>query len=132
MSFHSELEQLTRAAGGWLLTSGLRIVLILIGALILRRALTGLAQRIRHAMATDGSVTEHEKRLSTLMSLLQTAIGLGVFVVAATMILRECGVTIGPILASAGIAGLAIGFGAQNLVRDVVAGFFMLLENQYR
>jgi len=51
---------------------------------------------------------------------------------AALVVLRELGVEIGPILASAGVAGLAIGFGAQNLVRDVISGFFMILENQVR
>ncbi len=54
------------------------------------------------------------------------------FVTASMMILRELGVTIGPILASAGIAGIAIGFGAQNLVRDVISGFFIILEDQIR
>jgi len=51
---------------------------------------------------------------------------------AALVVLRELGVEIGPILASAGVAGLAIGFGAQNLVRDVISGFFLILENQVR
>lgn len=132
MNLNRELERLGETALDWLLTSGLRILLILIGAVLLRRALNGLARRIRHTLPTRGTVSEHEKRVATLISLAQTAIGLSVLVVAASMILGEFGMTIGPILASAGIAGLAIGFGAQNLVRDVVSGFFMLLENQYR
>ena len=132
MNLNRELERLGETALDWLLTSGLRILLILIGAVLLRRALNGLARRIRHTLPARGTVSEHEKRVATLISLAQTAIGLSVLVVAASMILGEFGMTIGPILASAGIAGLAIGFGAQNLVRDVVSGFFMLLENQYR
>jgi small conductance mechanosensitive channel len=132
MNWNRELERLAQLALGWLVTSGFRILLVLIGAILLRRTLNGLARRVRHALPARGTVTEHEKRVGTLISLLQTVITLSVLLVAASMILREFGVTIGPILASAGIAGLAIGFGAQNLVRDVVSGFFMLLENQYR
>jgi small conductance mechanosensitive channel len=131
MDFQRELEMLTRTIADWLFTSGLRIVFILIGALVIRRILNGLARRIRHAVPGDGTATEQEKRLATLLGLLETAIGLGVWVTAWIMILHELRIPIGPVLASAGIAGLAIGFGAQNLVRDVVAGFFMLLENQY-
>jgi small conductance mechanosensitive channel len=55
-----------------------------------------------------------------------------VWLIAGLIVLRELGVEIGPILASAGIVGLAVGFGAQNLVRDVISGFFMIMENQVR
>lgn len=132
MTLRGELDELTRALVEWLLTSGLRILFILIGAFVLRRALNGLIQRIRHAHPARGPISEHEKRMATIMSLLRTAITFGVLLIAASMVMREFGMAIGPILASAGIVGLAIGFGAQNLVRDVVSGFFMLLENQYR
>ena len=73
-----------------------------------------------------------EKRVKTLTGLLGTICLTLVWVVATVMSLDQIGLDITPILASAGIAGLAVGFGAQNLVRDVINGFFMILENQVR
>jgi len=73
-----------------------------------------------------------EKRVKTLIGLLKTICLTLVWVVAVVMSLDQIGLDITPILASAGIAGLAVGFGAQNLVRDVINGFFMILENQVR
>src|SRR5690606_24333641 len=60
------------------------------------------------------------------------AMKLTIGIVVVLILLREVGVDIGPILAGAGILGLAVGFGAQNLVRDVISGFFFILENQVR
>jgi small conductance mechanosensitive channel len=108
-----------------------RVLLILACTLIVRRLLHAVADRYRRRIETNG-LTEEEKRLATLMSLAKTAISLLVLFIGIAMILDEVGVSIGPLLASAGVLGLAVGFGAQNLVRDVMSGFFMLLENQYR
>ena len=71
------------------------------------------------------------QRARTIGSVLRSASSFVVGAVAVAMILSEFGVALGPILASAGIVGLAIGFGAQNLVRDFLSGMFMLLEDQY-
>lgn len=80
----------------------------------------------------DNTRLAAEKRVKTLIGLLLT-IGLTlVWVVAVVMGLDQIGLDITPIIASAGIVGLAVGFGAQNLVRDVINGFFMILENQVR
>jgi small conductance mechanosensitive channel len=68
-------------------------------------------------------------RLRTLLPLIRTTLGITVAVVAGLMILSEIGVNIGPLLASAGIVGVAIGFGSQKLVQDVITGVFLLLEN---
>ena len=78
------------------------------------------------------AATEQQKRVETLFRLVRQAIIIVVCVVVGLVILRELGVDIAPILASAGIVGLAVGFGAQNLVRDVISGFFMILEDQIR
>jgi moderate conductance mechanosensitive channel len=59
-------------------------------------------------------------------------IGVVVWLVGAMMILSEIGVNIGPLIAAAGIAGVALGFGGQYLIRDVIAGLFIIVENQYR
>jgi small-conductance mechanosensitive channel len=77
----------------------------------------------REAQATRSA------RLRTLLPLIRTTLGITVAVVAGLMILSEIGVNIGPLLASAGIVGVAIGFGSQKLVQDVITGVFLLLEN---
>ena len=76
--------------------------------------------------------TETEKRVNTLMGILH---GLGrvvIWTLFLMILLNKLGINIGPLLAGAGILGLAIGFGAQELVRDMITGFFILLENQIR
>jgi len=116
----------------WFQTSGIRILVILLGAIVVRAVLRRIAAGAKRKMAADGVITEEEKRLATVIGLTQRGITVLVSILALAMILDEVGVPIGPLLASAGVAGLAIGFGAQNLVRDVVSGFFILVENQYR
>jgi small-conductance mechanosensitive channel len=71
------------------------------------------------------------QRARTIGSVLRSMSSALVLVIAAVMVLAEFGVALGPILASAGIVGVAVGFGAQNLVRDFLSGMFMLLEDQY-
>lgn len=75
---------------------------------------------------------EAEKRIHTLTGIIRGLIKIVIWIVYLMIILKKFGVDIGPILASAGILGLAIGFGAQELVRDFISGFFILLENQVR
>jgi small-conductance mechanosensitive channel len=91
-----------------------------------------LIGRLERRMATkfeQGSTGQ--KRAHTLTGILRSVILVIVWITAAVMILQELGVPVAPLLATAGIVGIAIGFGAQTLVRDVLAGFFILLENQY-
>ena len=114
-----------------------RILLVLVAAWILiavlRVALTRLQNTLLERGQAEGEVPdESSKRIGTLVRLLRQAIVILVWVIAVLVVLREMGVEIAPILASAGVVGLAVGFGAQNLVRDVISGFFMILENQVR
>ncbi len=114
--------------------SALRIAAILIGAYILFRVIgimSGRLTRIAHKSGEGLNRREREKRAQTLAGIIRAASTIVIFLVAALMILRELGYNITPLLTGAGIAGLAFGFGAQNLVRDVITGFFILLENQY-
>lgn len=113
------------------------ILLALIAAwaamIVARQLLTKLeAQLIRKGEATGEPPSESAKRVETLVRLLRQAIFLSLWVVMILVILKELGVDIAPILAGAGVVGLAVGFGAQNLVRDIIAGFFFILENQVR
>ncbi|MFC1617046.1 mechanosensitive ion channel family protein [Candidatus Margulisiibacteriota bacterium] len=76
--------------------------------------------------------SEIEKRINTLISILASTIKVVIYIVAIMLLLKQLGIDIAPLLAGAGIIGLAIGFGAQELVRDIISGFFILLENQIR
>lgn len=118
-------------------TSALRIGLILIAGYVcarfLRLGLTHLqATLVRAGERTETVPGQAQKRVTTLIGLLRT-IGLvllwGVVLVIA---LDQVGLDVTPILAGAGIVGLAVGFGAQNIVRDLISGFFMVLEDQVR
>jgi small conductance mechanosensitive channel len=115
----------------WLRTSGLRLVVIAGLTILLVRLLAALTGRIARLARSDSPLSELEKRARTLAGLLKTVGTTIILVVALLMGLREIGFDITPLLAGAGVAGLAIGFGAQSLIKDVIAGFFILLEDQF-
>lgn len=117
--------------------ASLRILLILILVWIFLAVMRKLLHRLEKALIdkahAEGEVPgEAAKRAETLVRLLRQGVIIVVWVIAFLLILRQLGVDIGPVLASAGIVGVAVGFGAQHLVRDVISGFFMILENQVR
>lgn len=115
----------------WAVEHGLRIVIIIVFSWLLTKALMIAVSRFEKRFEA-GASSEKEKRIKTLGGIISTAFRAAVYTVAAIMIIAECGIAIGPLLAGAGIAGLAIGFGAQSLVKDVISGFFMILEDQIR
>jgi small conductance mechanosensitive channel len=133
-----------------LLAKPLRIVLIVVLALLARyllhRFITRLALRTaegavperlrRRALAAQPALDlppseRRRQRAETMGSVLRSIVSFAVFTVAALMVLSELGLDVAPLIASAGIAGIALGFGAQNLVKDFLTGVFMLLEDQY-
>ena len=116
----------------WLATSGLRIVLITLLAGVAARILKGLSRHLRHLLAGSEQDIEREKRADTVAGIVRTIGGIVILVGATMMILNEIGLNIGPLVATAGIGGLAIGFGAQTLVKDVITGFFLLMEDEIR
>ncbi len=119
------------------MNAGVRIFFILtiayIGIRFLKMGLTRLETLlIKHRAQEEPHSEATSKRIKTLIGLIQT-IGLAtIWIIASIMALDQMGLDITPILAGAGIIGLAIGFGAQNLVRDMINGFFIILENQIR
>jgi small conductance mechanosensitive channel len=121
-----------------LFAHAVRIVAILLGAYVLNRILKALFPKVhssitqRMAAYRGGVDPEMEKRATTLSRIARKTIALIIWIVAIMMALNEAGFDVTPILAGAGVAGVAIGFGAQNLVRDIIAGCFILLENQIR
>jgi len=110
----------------------LRIGLILGAALGLLRAIRVLVPRIREHLANRQESIEDAKRIQTIMRVAHYLLSLTTLGVAALLVMSEIGISLAPILGAAGIVGIALGFGAQTLVKDYVSGFLLLIENQIR
>jgi small conductance mechanosensitive channel len=118
----------------WSLTHGVNIVIIVIVAFIVLRASSLAIDEFQFKLAKRHTTAdlEWQRRSTTLGVILTSTVNVTVGFVAILMLLRELTIDVLPILTGAGIFGLAIGFGAQNLVRDVISGFFLILEDQVR
>jgi len=122
--------------GGWLLAHGVPI-LIIIGLsylfyMIVKALAPPILERLVKARGTGRRArSEHAKRAKTLSSVVIQATAIFIAVIALFMILSEVGVDITPLLAGAGVAGIAIGFAAQNFIRDLIGGFLIIFENQF-
>jgi small conductance mechanosensitive channel len=116
----------------WLTTSGLRVVLISVVMLVLLAVIRRLTGKLR--LLYEGRLPDpaEVKRADTLTHVVRDVARVVVTTVGSMMILSEVGVDLKPLLAAAGLGGLAIGFGAQSLVKDVISGFFILLEDSIR
>ena len=123
-----------RTLADWMFGHGLRVVLISVLAYALIRTITLLIRRFEHEinLGTGLDALERAKRAKTLGSVIRNFATALVTAVAVLMVLRELDLDIAPVLASAGVLGLAVGFGAQTLVRDIISGFFLILEDQIR
>jgi small-conductance mechanosensitive channel len=121
----------------WIAGSPLRIIAVLAGAIIAQWVGHRAIHRAVNRLATvdlrlgPGPANRQAERARTIGSVLRSILNAVVWIVAATMILGEFGFNLGPVIASAGIVGVAVGLGAQTLVRDVISGIFMLVEDQY-
>ena len=127
-------------AAQWLVEIPLRVLLVVVVALVLnrvvrraiRRHLSRLALRSRTGVEADAAAVDRGAlRIATASSILGSAATAVIFSIAVLVALSELGIDLAPMLAGAGIAGIAIGFGAQNLVRDILAGLFVIIEDQY-
>jgi small conductance mechanosensitive channel len=107
------------------------LVVYLITKRILRFSIVKIQLRLQAKYEREAKL-EESKRTNTLIGIVRGTLNITLSVIFILIILRELGIDIAPLLAGAGIIGLAVGFGAQELVRDVISGFFMLLENQLR
>ena len=123
-----------RLLGHWTLTHGVNLVIIVVGAFIVIRAANLAIDHFQFKLSRRHGTgdLEWQRRATTLGVILTGVVNATVGFVAILMLLRELSIDVVPILTGAGIAGLAIGFGAQNLVRDVISGFFLILEDQVR
>lgn len=123
----------------WAIQAAPRIVVLSLGLLVALKLLNLSLGRLRvhlGAHPSEGAVTaealEHEKRLDTLIGITRKVVVIAAWTMFGMLVLLELGINVGPLIAGAGVLGLAIGFGAQELVRDVISGFFLLLENHLR
>lgn len=116
----------------WLSTSGLRILFIAIGTRVLLALLTRALAKLRSIY--EGTIPNQAQitRAYTLTHIVRDVARIGIFFIGVTMILSELAIDLTPLPAAAGLGGLAIGFGAQTLVKDLISGFFILLENSVR
>jgi moderate conductance mechanosensitive channel len=123
-----------QALGDWIgpLEVALHVVIILVLAwALLRLTRKGLA-RLRTHLQHDLADTERIKRLNTLERVFRYTVTVIILLVGGMLVLAEVGISIAPILATAGVLGIAVGFGAQSLIKDYFNGFFLLLEDQVR
>ena len=131
MSFSDLIPKLTN----WFFVHGIKIIGIVVASyLIAKFGKIFIEKAVRKAVVSDHFLTKEaeRKREDTLIRIFNAALKVVVWLVAILTILPEVGINVGPLLAGAGIAGVAIGFGAQYMVRDFIAGLFIILENQYR
>jgi small conductance mechanosensitive channel len=125
------VSQYIESVGRWAMTSGLQILLVLVLMVVALKLINTIIEKfLRLKRETDD--LELQKRGDTLRGIVRSTLAIIIFLMAGMMILEKLGIQIGPILAAAGVLGLAVGFGAQKLVEDVISGFFILLEDQIR
>ncbi|USN53690.1 MAG: mechanosensitive ion channel family protein [Candidatus Nomurabacteria bacterium] len=135
------MEQWYTPIFDWLSGHGIQILIVLVGVSIaqvvierlIKRGMHHIVRRIQHEEAQEG-VREAAlgKREDTLNSIAISSLRVVLWLTAILMILSEIGINIGPLIATAGVAGLAFGFGGQYLIRDLISGLFIIIENHYR
>ncbi len=116
----------------WFLAHGIKILIILITVYFIGRIGRKIIERIIKKGVKDTSKEATGKRQNTLIGVFTSALKIALWLMAIMMTLPELGINVTPILAGAGILGVALGFGAQYMIRDFLAGLFIIIENQYR
>ena len=114
------------------LASLIRVVMVVMVAGVALRGIHVLIPRLREALALRQQSGDEAQRIRTLSRVIRYVLTVGTSTIAILLILGVFGISIAPILGAAGVAGIAVGFGAQSLVKDYFTGFFLLLENQIR
>lgn len=112
-------------------SSSLRVIAVLLGAVVSVRMVRRAVTRLHAKVSAQTSPLRALQRTQTLAKVASSAGIVAIWSISAIYVLSELGFNLAPLLAGAGVIGLAVGFGAQNLVRDVVSGFFILFEDQY-
>ena len=128
MDFQNLIQNLTP----WFLSSGIKVIAILIVASFLNRMGRIFTEKIVRETIKDAKEEAEKKRENTLIQIFGSTISLAIWLMASLTILSEFGVNIAPILAGAGLLGLAIGMGAKDIIGDFISGIFIILEDRYR
>ena len=126
------MENLIQNLISWLFSHGIKIFGILIAAYFFNRLGGRIIERLIKGGVKDTTKEATEKRQRTLIGVFSGALRIIVWLIAIMMVLPELGINVGPILAGAGILGIALGFGAQYIIRDFLVGLLIIIENQYR
>jgi len=134
--FGVDITPALEAVGGWLLAHGIRILVIILlaylGYIIAKAVMPRIVDGLIAVKGKERRAKTYlVKRSKTLSSVLTHTIGIFIAIIAVFMILSEVGLDITPLLAGAGVAGIAIGFAAQNTIRDFLAGITLMIEDQY-
>ncbi len=119
----------------WLSTTGLKIFGIIVGVFIVNKILQAFLEKLIRKMIVSDRYSSKEaeiKREDTLIKIVKSTLSVIIILITGLMILQSLGIPTAPILAAAGIVGVAVGFGGQYLIADVISGLFIILENQYR
>lgn len=120
--------------GEWLLVSGVRAVLIIGAAVIVQLLLINVSRKLVQVLLSTKlgeDADDRQKRIATITTVLVRLANMVIWSVAAVMLLAELGVNIAPVLAGAGIVGIAIGLGAQDVIKNFLHGILIVLEDQY-
>lgn len=131
-------KELLISAQSWIINELPGLIIIIIVLIAASRFMRFILNKLKRTLiyraerVEKGDLAEAEKRIKTLIGIIGGVVSIFLWTVFIMIALKKFGVEIAPILASAGIVGVAIGFGAQELVRDFLSGFFMLLEDQVR
>lgn len=131
----STIDEWYRAIWDWTSHHALRVLLIIAIAWIANRAACRFIEKLVRKMVVSHHYLTPEaerKREDTLIRIFSGVVSISILIVTIMMILQQLGVPIGPMLAGAGIVGIAVGFGGQYLIRDLISGIFIIMENQYR
>ena len=119
----------------WLLDHGIKIIAIIIVSKVIHILASVFIEKLMRKVIISSHFNSKEaekKREDTLIRIFSASLKVIVFLLASLMVLQELGVAVAPLLAAAGIVGLAFGFGGQYLIRDLISGLFIIMENQYR
>ena len=116
-------------AGRFVASRVATLIVILVGAAVVWEVVSAIIERYLEERESGGNTVARSARVRTLLPLMRNVVRITLGVVVTLTVLSELGINIGPLLAGAGVVGLAVGFGAQSLVKDVITGTFILLED---
>ncbi|MCA9356219.1 MAG: mechanosensitive ion channel family protein [Candidatus Paceibacterota bacterium] len=131
-----QIIQITNTLWSWVISDGVKILVIILVAIIANKIIKKVIEKVVRKMVVsvpgENGPDAEKRREDTIIAIFYGTVRVVIWIVVLIMILDSVGVAIAPILAAAGVIGLAVGFGAQYLIRDIITGLFIIIENQYR